>query len=314
MEKEKRKNIKRKLSWYVIKAVTFLNGVLPLGWSYFLGSILGRSAYLIAVRHRRIAWESLAIAFPDFSLKKRKETAAEFFIFIAQSALEAVCFLKNPHYLSNVHIQGEENLKQALSKGRGVIIVSAHLGNFPLISLKLAKEGYTVNVVVRPMRDEKAGDYFQELRIEAGVKTVFSYPRRGCVNGIINALHRNEIVIIQMDQNFGSGGVWVKFFGKLAATPVGPVVFALRTKAAIIPGYIYRETRGRHNIELQAQEDIILDEDKDKTVLLNAVNLTRIIERWVKKYPQQWGWIHRRWKSRPSEIIKQSKFKMEQEF
>ncbi|UCD15901.1 MAG: lysophospholipid acyltransferase family protein [Candidatus Omnitrophota bacterium] len=311
MDKEKRKIFRRKLGWYVIRAFTFLNGTLPLGWSYFLGGILGGAAYFVAVRHGRVALESLAIAFPDLSKREREKIAYDFFVFMAQSTLEALCFLKKSYLLSNVHIQGEENLKKALEKGEGVIIVSAHLGNFPLMSLKLAKEGYPVNVVVRPMRDQKAGDYFHDLRIASGVKTIFSYPRRKCVNGIINALRKNEIVIIQMDQNFGTGGVWVRFFGQLAATPVGPIIFALRTKAAIVPGYIFREAKGEHNIKLFEQEQLLLDEDRDRTILINAINITRIIEGWVRDFPQQWGWIHRRWKSRPSESIKNLKFKIE---
>ncbi|MBU1122069.1 MAG: lysophospholipid acyltransferase family protein [Candidatus Omnitrophota bacterium] len=311
MKKEKQQIIRRKLSWYAIQAFTFLNGTLPLGWSYFLGRVLGRAAYFIASRHRRIALDGLAMAFPHLDNVVKKKTARDSFVFMAQSALEAICFLKNQRYLNKVCIQGEDNLKQALENGTGVIIVSAHLGNFPLMSLKLAKEGYAVNVVVRPMRDPKAGDYFQELRNTAGVKTIFSYPRKECVIGIINALRRNEIVMIQMDQNFGTGGVWVKFFGKLAATPVGPIVFAIRTKAVIVPGYISRENNGNHSIKLFPGEPIILDKDKNKMILINVINITRRIEEWVRAFPGQWGWIHRRWKSRPSEKIKKLKFKIE---
>jgi KDO2-lipid IV(A) lauroyltransferase len=114
-----------------------------------------------------------------------------------------------------------------------------------------------------------------------------------------------------MDQNFGTGGVWVKFFGRLAATPVGPITLALRTKATVVPAYIYRDGQGRHCIELLPQEELILSSDKDESVLLNVIKFTRIIESWITVFPSQWGWIHRRWKSRPSEKIKNLKFKVE---
>lgn len=311
MNKEMKRKIRRLLGWYVLRFCHFLQGFLPLTGTYIAGAVLGKIAYIADVRHRRDALASLSIAFPNLSIKEKKKIARDFFVFMVQSVLEILCFLRVPKYLSNVRIQGRENLDQALKKGKGVIVVSAHLGSFPLISYKLIKEGYKINVVLRPMRDEKADAYFHNLITAVGVRSIFSYPRKECINGIIQALRRNEIVIVQMDQNFGTGGVWVNFFGKLAATPVGPVVFALRTNAAVLPGYIYREAKGKHCITLLPQEELIICEDKDETMLVNVIKLTRLIESWIRKFPCQWGWIHRRWKSRPSEIIKNLKFKME---
>lgn len=311
MDKDKKKFLKRKLGWFSLRIFAILNGIFPLGGSYFLGKILGRIAYFAVLRHRRIALENLSIAFPYVSSKKRKRIAIGFFIFMAQSSVELLYFLRNPGSLENIYIEGKENLEHAIEQGRGVIILTAHLGNFPLMSLKLAKAGYTVNVVARPMRDERAGDYIHNLRIKAGIKTIFSYPRKVCVGGIIKALRERELVIIQMDQNFGTGGVWVKFFGKLAATPLGPIIFALRTQAAVCPAYICRESQGRHCIKFFSPEKLILTQDKDETVLLNAIKFTRIIESWVKNFPFQWSWIHRRWKSQPSEKMRNLKFKIE---
>lgn len=311
MNKEMKRKIRRLLGWYVLRFCHFLHGFLPLAWAYPAGAILGKIAYILDVRHRRDALDSLSIAFPNLSIKEKKKITGDFFVFMVQSVLEILCFLRNPEYLSSIRIQGRENLERALKKGKGVIIASAHLGSFPLISYKLAEEGYPVNLVLRPMRDEKAEAYFCKLINMAGINSILSYPRRECINGIIQALRRNEIVVVHMDQNFGTGGVWVNFFGKLAATPVGPIVLALRTNAAVLPGYIYREAKGKHCVNLLPQEELVTCEDKDETVLVNAVKLTRLIETWIRKFPGQWGWIHRRWKSRPSEIVKNLKFKIE---
>lgn len=312
MDKERRKSLRRKLSLVAIKMFASLSGILPLTWNYFIGRVLGNIAYLAAGRHRKIALESLSVAFPDLPLKIRKKTASNFFIFMAQSSLELFYYLKNFHLLQNIRIEGRQYLDQALKKAKGVIIITAHLGNFPLMSLKLVREGYSVYVVTRPMRDERVSDYLYELRTAAGMKTIFSYPRRECVNGIIRALRSNGIVIIQMDQNFGTGGVWVNFFGKLAATPVGPIVLALRTKAAVVPAYIYRENEGKHCIKVFPEEELIITKDKEETILLNAIKITRIIENWVRVTGFQWSWIHRRWKSRPSKEIKKRRFKIEE--
>ncbi|HIE35693.1 MAG TPA: hypothetical protein EYP89_00445 [Candidatus Omnitrophica bacterium] len=311
MDKEKKKFLRRKLGWISLRVFTLMNGILSLRFSYFLGKILGRVAFFLVLRHKKIALESLSIAFPQLSVKMRKRITSDFFIFMAQSSLELFHYLKNSYSLENVGIEGKENLDNALKKRKGVIILTAHFGNFPLMSLKLVKEGYPVSVVARPMRDRKAGDYIHSLRTKAGVKTIFSYPRKECVSNVIKALRNNEIVIIQMDQNFGTGGVWVKFFNKLAATPVGPIIFSLRTNSPIVPVYICREKDFYHLIKIFPEEDLTITEDRNKTILLNAAKFTRIIENWIKEYPSQWSWIHRRWKSRPPQEVKKLKFKIE---
>lgn len=272
---------------------------------------MGSFACAVIPQQRKISVESLGIAFPGMPVEERKNITRNFFIFMAQSAFELLYVLRHTEKLKNVKIEGKNNLDKALQAGSGVILITAHIGNFPLMSVKLASEGYKINFVTRPMRDEKAGDYLFNLRENAGVKSIFSYPRKECVAGIIKALRNNEIVIMQMDQNFGSGGVWVKFFGKLAATPVGSITLGLRTGAKLVPAYIYRESFSRHCIKIMPEVPLVETENKDETVLKNAITFSRIIEGWIKEYPEQWGWIHRRWKSQPPKNLSASQFKVE---
>ncbi|MFH1772183.1 MAG: lysophospholipid acyltransferase family protein [Candidatus Omnitrophota bacterium] len=303
---------RRKAGWIFLKFFTALHGAMPLCAGYLSGHILGRIAYFAAGRHRKIAIEGLSIAFKELSLKQKKQITMDFFIFMAQSAFELLHYSINLDKAKQaIRIEGDEFLKRALEKGKGAILLTAHLGNFPLLSLRLVRQGYLVNFVARPMRDEKTGDYIHELRSHTGIKTIYSYPRRKCINDIITCLKRNEIVLIQMDQNFGTGGVWVKFFNKLAATPVGPITLALRTKAPIVAAYIHRESLGKHCIRIFPELDLDHAPEKNETILINAVKFTRIIEGWIKQFPSQWSWIHRRWKSRPSEKIKKIKYKIE---
>ncbi|MFH1504697.1 MAG: lysophospholipid acyltransferase family protein [Candidatus Omnitrophota bacterium] len=311
MDKKHKKLLMRSIAWYTIKFFSYISGILPLNWSYFMGKVLGGIAYLLVTRHRRVAMNSLLTAFPQSSLKERRRITRNYFIFMAQGTFELLYSLRNPDHLKNIRLEGRKFLDKAFKKGKGVIILTAHLGNFPLMNLKLAKAGFRINIVARPMRDERAGDYLHNLRIKAGIKTIFSYPRKECIGGIVKALRFNEAVIIQMDQNFGTGGVWVKFFGKLAATPVGPIALALRTGAAVVPLYITREARGKHCIKIFPEESLIRTKDKNETILLNAIKFTRIIESWVEKSAGQWSWIHRRWKSRPSEEVRKQKFRVE---
>ncbi len=312
MSREYKKTLRRKSAWIALRVFVSFSKALPLSWNYFIGNVLGSLAYLIIGRHRKIAIDSLSVAFSEMSLKEKKRIIRFYFAFMAQSTFELISFVKNPHYLEKIRVEGRKNLEKALEKKKGVLLLTAHLGNFPLMLFKLARQGYPINIVARPMRDKDTDNYVNDLRTKGGVKTILSYPRKVCISGILNALRNNEIVVIQVDQNFGTGGVWVKFFGKLAATPVGPITLALRTKAAIVPAYMIRESWGKHQLRIFPQEEPIIKEDRDETILLNAIKLTRIIECWIREFPSQWAWVHRRWKSRPSEQIKKSRFKIEE--
>ena len=311
LDKHKKRLIGRKIGFFFLKFFTWVTGGLPLWWSYFVGWVAGNIFYRFVARYRKTTLESLAVAFPHKPANERKKIAKESMVVMMQGGLEFLYCVRNHKIFDNVRIEGKQCLDEALKQNKGVIGVTAHFGNFPLMTAKFAKEGYVTNAIVRPMRDPEAGDFIFDLRTNFGIKTIFSYPRKVVVNDTIKALRNNELVLIQMDQNFGTGGVWVKFFRKLAATPVGPIVFALRTDAVLLPIFIVREGFGRHCIKILPPPELEKTENTDETVLLNAIKFSKIIENIIREYPVQWGWVHRRWKSRPSEQMKRAKFKIQ---
>ena len=152
---------------------------------------------------------------------------------------------------------------------------------------------------MRPMRDKLAESYFLKKRQRYGVKTIYSQPRQVCVEETIRALRNNELVFIPLDQNFGTAGVFVDFFGTKAATATGPVIFARRTKAALLPCFIVRQPDNTHKIIFEPEMELQESRTSQESIALNIQRLTDIIERYIRKYPAEWGWIHRRWKSRP---------------
>ena len=209
-------------------------------------------------------------------------------------------FIKKPHLVKEVvSLENKYILDQALSRKKGVILVSGHFGNFPLMLLRLKAAGYLINGIVRPMRDERVEKMFSKIKNDLEIKTIHSKPPKACVNSIIRALKNNEIVFILLDQNFGTGGIFVDFFGRKAATAVGPAVLALRTKAAIVPCFIVREEDNTQKIVIEQEFRLEKKKDFNQTVLINIQKLTSIIESYIRRYPSQWAWIHRRWKTKP---------------
>lgn len=300
--KKIRKSISRFLAWLGLTLCSLIVKTMPVRCLYTCANGIGCLGYYLARKQRLIAQESLSIAFgKDKTSRQIRQIAKDCFIFMAKAAVELMFLLDRVDLLnSRVEITGKEILDNALAKGNGVILVSAHFGNFPLLLGKLALMGYKSAGIMRPMRDGRVEKIFQAKRARFGIKTIYSQPRNTCVNSTIEALRNNEIVFIPIDQNFGTGGIFVDFFGTKAATATGPVVLAQRTKAVILPSFIIRQKDDCHKIIFE--EPLILEKGSDfqETVVINIQRLTKIIEFYIRQYPAEWGWIHRRWKSRPN--------------
>jgi len=275
---------------------------IPARFLYAFAKGIASLAFIFAIKQKRIALDSLNIAFgKEKSPKEIKKIAKDCFTYMAKSAVELMFFFDKPNALKKfVEIEGIQNLDKALEAKSGVILVSAHFGNFPLLLGRLAIEGYKVAGIMRPMHDAKIEKIFLEKRDRYGVKTIYSQPRNECVNNTIVALRNNELVFIPIDQNFGTGGIFVDFFGQKAATATGPVILAQRTGAKIIPCFIIRLPGDKHRIIFEKEVELEKQQDSQETIRVNIQKLTDVIERYIRKYPAEWGWIHRRWKSKPS--------------
>lgn len=301
MAKNSKKQLKYAFGRVSLKICSLIIRILPLRLVYAIAKFMGYLGYRIAGKQRKIALESLSYAFGNQkSVKERKHIAQECFINMAKGALELLYLMdKTSRVKKRVFIRGKENLDQALAKGKGIIALTAHFGNFPLMLIRLAQEGYQVSGIMKPMHDEKIENYFYNRRIKMGIKTIYSQPRKECVDNTIVNLRKNELVLIQVDQNFGAhGGIYVDFFGTKAATATGPVVFALRTKASIVPMFIKRNNDDTQDIIIEPAIDIKELDNQEETLLRNTQTFTEITERYIKLYPAEWGWIHKRWKSK----------------
>ncbi len=299
--KKIRKNIDYLSAWFGLAFCSFMVKFVPQQLLYDFAQLLGSMGYIIANKQRKIALESLGIAFGnEKSGRQIRRIAKDCFIGMAKAGVELLFLMERPNLLrERVQIAGEENLRAALSKGKGIILVSAHFGNFPLMLVKLKLEGYDVAGLMRPMRDSRVERFFMEKRVRFGIKVIYSIPRRECVENSLKALRNNELIFIPLDQNFGTGGVFVDFFAKKAATATGPVVLGRRTGAAILPCFIVRQDDNTHKIIFEPELELEDGKDEQEGIVMNVQKITNIIESYIRRYPGQWGWIHKRWKSTP---------------
>lgn len=302
VSKKTGKSLNRFFAWLGLSFCSLIVRFIPARYLYGFAESLGYLGYCFVKRQRKIAYESLNIAFgQEKSPEEKERIARDSFIHMAKSAVELLFLMDRPQTLrARVDILGKENLDSALASSRGVILVSAHFGNFPLLMASLSLAGYKIAGIMRPMRDSRVEKMFLKKRNRLKIKTIYSQPRLACVNSTIESLRNNEVVFIPLDQNFGSGGVFVDFFGQEAATATGPVVLAQRTKAALILCFIIRQKDNRHKIIFEPALSLEAGRDAKDSIIVNTQRITNIIETYIRKYPLEWGWIHRRWKSKPN--------------
>lgn len=301
--KKLRKNTGRLFGWVALNICLFIIKFLPRRCVYSFAETMASIGFIVARKHRTIALESLSIAFGSNKTEREiKQIAKDCFTYLAKSAIELFFLMERPALLrKRVTIIGKHNLDAALSKGKGVILVSAHFGNFPLMLGKFCLEGYKTGAIMRHMRDTRVEKTFVKKRAKFSLKTIYSQPRKECVEETIKSLRNNELVFIPLDQNFGTAGVFVDFFGKKAATATGPIILAQRTGASLLPCFMVRQQDDTHTIICEPALELQAGKSAPDTIKTYVQKLTNIIEVYIRKYPAEWGWIHRRWKSRPNQ-------------
>jgi Kdo2-lipid IVA lauroyltransferase/acyltransferase len=302
-KKQFQKSVGRFFGLFGLHFCSLMVKLTPWRFQYHLAAGFAFLGYRLAKKQRKIALESLRIAFgSEKSGQEIERIARNCFKDMSKSAIELLFLMDRPGLLKErVALSGVNNLKEGLKRGKGVILVSAHFGNFPLLMAKLALEGYTIGGIMRPMRDTRVEEIFEKKRRRLGVKTIYSQPREACVNNTIQSLRNNELVFIPIDQNFGTAGVFVNFFGRMAATATGPVIFAQRTDAVLLPCFIVRKKDDTHQIIFESPLELVKGDDSREVIQSNIQRLTDVIESYIRRYPDQWGWIHRRWKSAPGQ-------------
>ena len=305
MNKDTVKKFKRALARWAFYFFSAFFRLLPYAVVRAMANVLIATAFLLVKRMRKISKESLTIAFGREKSEEEIEAIVRTCFFnLGRSAIEMLYFTQRPKMITDklAFAPGaRENLDRALAEGRGVIAVTAHFGNFPLMLLYLAQIGYKSNAIIRPARDEVIEKTFQDTRTRLRLHTIYSYPRLECVKESLKVLRNGEVLCIPLDQNFGTGGVFVDFFGQKAATATGPVIFAMRTGAVILPIFIARDQDDRHKIMTELHFALETKATDDETIQHNVAKITKIIEMYIRRYPYEWGWMHRRWKSKPKE-------------
>jgi KDO2-lipid IV(A) lauroyltransferase len=264
-----------------------------------LGAALGLAGYAMLGSRRRIALDNLALALgAELDARRRGAVARSSFRHLGITAVECgrLFFGSPAALLDSVRIDGVGHVKAALAEGRGAFLLGAHFGNWELLAAAHVLTGCALSVVVRPLDNPLLDARLARGREGGQVRLI---PKRQAVGGVREALARGDCVGILLDQDAGRQGVFVPFFGELASTSRSLAVLALKTGAPVLPAFIRRLPSGEHEVVIGSPIPLIRTGERDQDVVANTARFTAVIERWVRSDPQQWFWVHRRWKTRP---------------
>ena len=300
------KKIKRALARWAYYFFYWFFSLLPLKLIFILSDGLLSIGYSFLINMRKLAKESLTTAFAkEKSEDEINRIMRECFFNLGRGYIEMFCYIQRPHLIrEKLHLTegSRENLDRAIKENKGVVGVSAHFGSFSLMLLHLLQLGYPIHTIIRPNRDEIMEKSFQSHRSRMKFKTILSYPRFTCVRQSLKVLHAKEIVVVLMDQNTDEkNGVFVDFFGRKAGTATGAVIFAMRTGSPILPMFTVRDGKDSHKIIIEPHFYLEIKPTEAETLQYNVQKITNIIERYIRQYPAEWGWMNKRWKSKPTE-------------
>jgi Kdo2-lipid IVA lauroyltransferase/acyltransferase len=295
-----RAGIKGVAEYSLALLIVRLFAAMPRRIAYPTAKTLARLGFHLARRQRRAGLRNLQMAFPELSRNALEEILRGSFENLGRLLVEFTHMqeLNKGNICRFVVHDGLENYLEGLRRGRGVIFMTAHFGAWELSSFAHAVYGYPLRFVVRPIDNPRVEKLISTCRTRSGNIPI---ERRSAARDILKALRQNEAVGILFDQNTTrSEGIFADFFGIPAATTPALALFALRTGAAVVPGFLIWDTSlGKHRLRLDPPVQLIDTGNLDHDVLENTKIFNKILEGYIRAYPDQWLWIHRRWKTRP---------------
>ncbi len=283
--------------WVVLKKL----GLLPRPLARLSAALLGRILYWITPRLRRVADQNLRMALPRVTASERQAICSGVYRSLGRLLAECAQFprLNSTNVKTIVGYEGLEHYQAAVARKRGVLFLTAHLGAWELGAFAHALNGYPLEVVYRPLDNPFLNRFVNHYRSLSGNKLI---DKNESARGILAALARNETVGILADQNtLPEEGVFVDFFGIPASTTAGIAKIALRTGAAVVPAFcVWEEREKKFCIHFHPALELETSGDAQRDVQSATQQMTGVIEQFVRRYPDQWLWIHRRWKTRPT--------------
>ena len=285
------------LVWSVLKTA----GAMPARLARATGAAVAHMLLAVTPRLRKTAEFNLRLAFPEWSDARRQATLSGMARSLGWMAAE---FARMPRYTREnirkvIVLDGQENFLEGQRRGKGVLFLTAHLGAWELSSYAHALYGHSLHYMARPLDNARLDALVNRYRGLSGNRPIF---KNESARAMLKTLKDAGTVGILADQNtMREEGVFVDFFGTPASTSAGIARVALHTGAAVVPGYaVWDPGLGKYRLRFEAPLELVRTGDTERDILENTKRFAKVTEEIIRKYPEQWVWIHARWKTRPA--------------
>lgn len=282
----------------------FIN-LVPAGFALRLGRILGVIFYKADKKHAKSTMNNLSIAFPHKDAGELGDICINFYKNLGMVFVEIFRLNKYDEAVIDSFVESDFSAIRDIYKKQGILLLTAHFGNWELLAKTFALKGYPGSVLARPLDNPYIEKILYRLRVKSGDKVI--YNRENAVKNIMSALNKKEIVGFLPDENASKRiGVFVDFFGVQACTMPGMANIAAKMKVPIVPAFLVRlnDKKGnfkKHRLIIRKPLDIKYTGNR-KFDMMNILTIfNKEIEDIIKEYPEQWFWIHNRWKTRPDQ-------------
>jgi KDO2-lipid IV(A) lauroyltransferase len=254
----------------------------------------GRLAMALGIR-RKVTLDNLAHAFPEKPERERRRIAAGAYANVAMAAVEGLVSARGPDLAREVTVENYDVFQRALSQGRGVLLAMAHLGSWEMLGELMARRGLPLHAVVRPLKGA-LNAVLMKARTDAGLQLI---PARGAIRGALRALQQGGVVVMLVDQVLPDpSAVFVPFFGRLAATSAAFSAAAMRSGAPAFAASALRDG-GAIRCRIEGPFPVPDTGDRHRDLTAHTATITATIEGFIRRAPEQWLWLHRRWKVPP---------------
>lgn len=275
---------------------------IPIKAVLWIGRYIGRIAFFLNKKRRLIAYANLKAAFAkDKSPEELRAITKNVYVNLVQTFSEIASLTKvNKEYVNKyVEVVNMDRIENASESGRGTILLTAHFGDWELSSLVSAMKGFPITVLAREQKMKRLNELLNRLRESKGCKVV----RKGMsTKNILRELYRKNMVGILSDQDAGKRGTFVNFFGRPTSAHIGPFEIAKHTDSIILPNFIVRANGPFHKLYLEDYIDLRSSEGKEG-LIEGLQSYMSLLEKYIRKYPAQWLWLHKRWKSTPKRTV-----------
>lgn len=302
------KNLKRRIRYtsvyWFVRLLIAISNFMPRSWWLGFCGFLGRIAYAVATQTRLLMHKHIALAFKEMDDVQIKTLAKKNFVFLGKNAGE-ILRATSVRTLADMEkflvIHDYENYEKAKAQGKGVIFLTCHIGAFDLQITYMSLQGLRPLIIGTPLKNEKLNDLLWKQRNAHGAIAV---ERGKEMFRLLKELKSGGSLAILIDQDTKVKSRFVNFFGMPASTPVGAAVFAIKTGAVIVPTFIHLGNDNMQHMHFMPPIETISTGDEETDLVVNTQNYSNFIEEQVRKYPEQWVWMHERWKTKPGEEIR----------